>query len=340
MRILVTGSSGFVGGAVMAALSERGHEVQGFSRKPAPGSIGGDLLDPASVRSALAAFRPEVVFNLAGQTSLKGVPRDGFAANTVGVSNLMDAVREAPSVRRGIWMSSQLVGRPGVTPRYDTAYDPGDDYGRSKVEGEQIVRQHDGAGREWIIPRSTTIWGPGMSDHYANLLRLIERGLYFHVGRRPLLKSYSYIDNLADQLATLATADRGQVHRKTLYLADSEPIELRSWITGFAREFGRKVPTLPTPVARAAALAGDVAQLGGLPAPLTSRRLANMSAQYLYDTGPIEAIAGRSKVSNEEGVRRTAQWFKAQRAREGRETAMIAPAADMWPAREEAEASR
>ncbi|MDP2764794.1 MAG: NAD(P)-dependent oxidoreductase [Brevundimonas sp.] len=330
MRVLVTGSSGFVGVALVREMAGRCERVAGFSRKPGSDSLHGDLLDLESVRSALNTFKPDVVVNLAGQTALKGAPRDGYAANTVGVKNLVTAVAESSAVKRVIWMSSQLIGRPGVAPRYDTEYDPVDDYGRSKVEGEQIVRQFDGGGKEWVMPRSTTIWGPGMSEHYAGMLRLIERGLYFHIGRRPRRKSYSYIENLTRQLAALVGAEPGLVNRKTLYLADSEPIELRDWTSQFAEEFGRSPPTIPISAARAIGLVGDALAKAGLPAPVTSRRLANMAAEYIYDTGPIERIAGPSPVSNREGVRRTALWYRQHKASVERDNAVLGPATEIW----------
>lgn len=309
MRILVTGSSGFVGKALMDRLVADDHQVRGLSRAEQPMSLRGDLLDPASLRRGLDAFQPEVVFNLAAETDLKGVARNGYRANTDGVTHLLQAVAQTPSVTRVIWMSSQLVHRPGATPTSDTDYDPVGGYGASKAEGERLVRAADGAGRTWVITRSTTIWGPGMSTYYTGLFRLIRKGLYFHIGKRPLRKSYSYIDNLIAQLATLATAPADAVHGRTFYLADSEPVELRAWADAFAEAFGRRIPTLPLPVARTLALAGDVAARLGLPAPLTTVRLNNMLTEYLYDTTPIERVHGVTAVSNAEGVRRTADWF-------------------------------
>lgn len=309
MRTLITGSTGFVGKALLRRLTDRGHEVRGFSRSGGADTLTGDLLDPASIRAALAAFQPDVVYNLAAETDLKGPPKNSYAANTTGVRNLIEAVAEAPSVTRVIWMSSQLVNRPGHAPASDTDYDPQGGYGASKAEGERLVRAADGGGKTWVIPRSTTIWGPGMSEHYAGVLRLIRRGLYFHVGRRPRLKSWSYIETLASQLEALGTAPADQVHGLTLYLADSPPIDLRVWSEAFAGRFGKRIATLPEPVARALGLAGDLLARLGLPAPLTSRRLHNMMTDYVYDTGPIDRILGPPDVSMEEAVRRTADWL-------------------------------
>ncbi len=311
MRALITGSSGFVGQALMRRLAANGHDVRGFSRSGGADALAGDLLDPASIRAALAGFQPDVVYNLAAETDLKGPPKNGYAANTMGVRNLLEAVADAPSVSRVIWMSSQLVNRPGCAPASDTDYDPQGGYGASKAEGERLVRSADGGGKTWVIPRSTTIWGPGMSEHYAGVLRLIQRGLYFHVGRRPRLKSWSYIDTLASQLEALGTAPADRVHGLTLYLADSPPIDLRAWSDAFAHRFGRRIATLPEPIARSLGLAGDVMARLGLPAPLTSRRLHNMITDYVYDTAPIDRIHGPPAISMQEGVRRTAEWMDA-----------------------------
>ena len=321
MKALITGSSGFVGAALMQHLAARGHQVRGFSRHARPDSLSGDLLDPDSIRAALAGFQPDVVYNLAAETDLKGPPRGGYAVNTTGVQNLIDAIAEAPSVTRGIWMSSQLVNRPGHQPESDTAYDPQGGYGASKAEGERRVRAADGGGKTWVIPRSTTIWGPGMSDHYAAVLQLIRRSLYFHVGHRPRYKSYSYIENLSSQLEALGTAPADQVNGLTLYLADSPPIELRAWSDSFAMRFGKRIVTLPELVARSLGLVGDGMARAGLRPPLTSRRLHNMMTDYVYDTGPIDRLHGPLPVAESEGVRRTAEWLIAQDGCQGKDDA-------------------
>lgn len=310
MRVLVTGSSGFVGRALTRALEAGGHEVAGFSRRATDArTFVGDLLDPDSITAALDGFRPEVVFNLAAETDLKGAARGGYAANTTGVKNLLDAVAHAPSVSRVIWASSQLVCKPGKTPAHDTDYDPEGGYGESKVLAEKMIRASDGGGKEWVIFRSTTIWGPGMSEHYAAILGMIRRGLYFHVGGRPLMKSYSYIENLAEQLVTLAIAPASQVHGRTFYLADSDPIDLRDWAGGFARRFRKPIPTMPTPLARSLAFTGDILTKRGIRFPLTSQRLDNMLTEYVYDVSPIEAVHGRTRIGMDEGIERTARWY-------------------------------
>lgn len=310
MKILVTGGSGFLGTTLLHHLKQNGHVAAGFSRTRIPGSITGDITQTDSIENALDDFSPEVIVNLASQTDLDGNGHAGYAANTIGVQNLVDAVTFSSSVRRVIWASSQLVNIPGYQPGNDEDYNPVGAYGRSKMMGERIIRSRDGGGKEWTIIRPTTVWGPGMSPHYLRLLSMIHRGMYFHVGYKPLRKSYSYIGNLVHQLGELVTADRQLMHRKTIYVADSEPIELHAWCNGFAKRFGKSIPTMPKIAACLLAKAGDAAGMMGVKRfPFNSARLNNILTEYVFDTAGIEAVCGKSRISNTEGVRRTAEWF-------------------------------
>jgi len=72
VKVLVTGASGFLGGAVCAHLRERGHDVSGLARRPGSVPDGveelrGDLADGEGLRTALAAARPEGVVHLAAE---------------------------------------------------------------------------------------------------------------------------------------------------------------------------------------------------------------------------------------------------------------------------------
>jgi nucleoside-diphosphate-sugar epimerase len=314
MKVFVTGSSGFIGQALVRRLQAEGFEVAGLDKGPgATTAYVCDILDAARLNQAVQESLPDALVHLAARIDLdEKTDLAGYTANIEGVQNVMAAVRLTPSIRRTIWTSSQLVCRVGYVPRNDTDYTADTLYGQSKVRTEQIVRQQDGAGREWCLVRPTTVWGPGMSAHYQRFLRMIERGYYFHVGSEPLWKSYSYIENIAFQYLRLLEAPTELIHRKTFYLADYEPIDLLAWSDAFQRAFqSRPIPHVPLSIARVLAGCGDVANAVGLRKfPFNSFRLNNVLTQYQFDLKPTEAVCGPLPYNMAQGVEETVAWLR------------------------------
>lgn len=313
MKVLVTGSSGFIGRALVRRLRAEGCEVAGLDRAPDATDFVCDILDAARLSDTVQDYAPDALVHLAARIDLdENTNLAGYAANIEGIQNLVSAVRLTPSIRRAIWTSSQLVCRVGYVPRNDTDYNADTLYGKSKVRTEQTVRGEDGAGREWCLARPTTVWGPGMSAHYQRFLHMIERGYYFHVGNKPLWKSYSYIENIAFQYRRLLQAPAEQIHRKTFYLADYQPIDLLAWCDAFQRAFGsRPIPHVPIGIARALALCGDAVNAMGMKGfPFNSFRLNNVLTQYQFDLKPTEAVCGPLPCTMEQGVAATVAWLR------------------------------
>jgi len=314
MKVLVTGSSGFIGQALVRRLQAEGFEVAGLDKgSGATTTHVCDILDAGRLNQAVQESSPDALVHLAARIDLdEKTDLAGYTANIEGVQNVIAAVRLTPSIRRAIWTSSQLVCRVGYVPRNDTDYTADTLYGQSKVRTEQIVREQDGAGREWCLARPTTVWGPGMSAHYQRFLRMIERGYYFHVGNQPLWKSYSYIENIAFQYLRLLEAPAELIHGKTFYLADYKPIDLLAWSDAFQRAFNsRAIPHMPLSIARILAGCGDAVNAIGLRKfPFNSFRLNNVLTQYQFDLKPIEAVCGPLPYNMEQGVEETAAWLR------------------------------
>ena len=316
-KILVTGSAGLIGAALIDDLVKQGMVVGGLDRNPVRGSNDAaanytcDMLDRARLAACVSEFAPDAIVHLAARTDVDGKELNGYAANIEGVSNLVEAIRATPSVTRCIWTSTQLVCRVGHVPADALDYQPDTVYGQSKVRGEQIVRASDGAGREWCLVRPTTVWGPGVNLHYQGFLKLVKLGLYFHVDPGPLYKSYGYIGNITHQYVRLLQAPAAIIQGRTLYLADYSPIDLVSWCNAFQRSFGsRRIPVMPKILVRLLASTGDVlGQLGMRRVPFNSFRLKNMLTQYQFDMGETEAICGPLPYTIDDGVRITADWI-------------------------------
>lgn len=334
MRVVVTGSSGFIGSHLVISLANLGHSVLGIDvKQPTQSTLTAvihkenvqehgldcfsfqqcNILDAIDFQRALADYLPQVVIHLAARTDLdSSADLHDYAANIDGVSNLVSAVNSIPSLERCIYTSSQLVCRPGYTPETDVDYQPHTIYGESKVMTEKIVREADYGNVTWCLVRPTTVWGPGMNPHYQRFFKMIADGRYFHVGYAELRKSYGYVGNVVHQYMKLVEAPKDQIHGKTLYLADYQPLSLRTWADMLSIEFGAApIRTIPVSVARLVAGCGDLLNTCGFRNfPFNSFRLANVLNEYQVDMSETETICGSTPFTVQQGVTETAKWHK------------------------------
>jgi GlcNAc-P-P-Und epimerase len=318
MKVLVTGSEGFIGKAVLAQLTRDGADVVALDIRPAarpwPGvqHVQCDILDADALRAVFERERPDSLIHLAARTDLdETVGLEGYAANVQGVRNIVAAVREYGSVQRAVYTSTQLVCRIGYTPKSPEDYCPTTVYGRSKVLTEQIVRGDDGGGATWCLIRPTSVWGPGMNDHYRGLLTHIQNGRYLHIGSQERLKSYGYVGNVAYQICRLLTADSEKVHRRTLFVADYEPLGVRKYVDALGAAMSAPpVRTLPVSAALLLARAGDALNLiGWRTFPFNTFRVRNIMTEYILDIEPTRAVCGPVPFTFEQGIEKTIAWF-------------------------------
>jgi dTDP-4-dehydrorhamnose reductase len=163
MRLLVTGAAGMLGRDVAAAAESAGHDVTALTRRDL------DIADPAAVRAAVAAARPDAVVNCAAWTDVDGAEEheaDATRINGTGAGNVAAA---APYV---VHVSSDYVfeGSATVPYREDDPTGPAGAYGRSKLAGEILV----GAAGEHAVVRSAWLFGVHGKNFVATMLRLAE----------------------------------------------------------------------------------------------------------------------------------------------------------------------
>jgi nucleoside-diphosphate-sugar epimerase len=325
MRVLVTGSSGFIGRHLVATLRAGGHWVAGLDKREDHFGAENvhlvcDLLDSDRLAKLTRDVSADAIIHLAARTDLEEKQNlSGYAANVDGVRNLVSAMAATSSIRRCIFTSSQLVCSVGYAPRDDYDYCPGTLYGESKVRTEQIVHEADGGVGEWCLVRPTTVWGPGMNAHYQRFFGLIEGGRYFHIGNQPLYKSYGYVGNIAYQYMQLLNAPKEKIARRTFYLADYHPIDLIAWADAFQRALvAPRIRRLPKRLAQVLARVGDAINvLGFHHFPFTSFRLNNILTQYRVNLAPTELVCGPLPFSVEDGIRATVEWIRLPKAEGG-----------------------
>ncbi len=161
-RVLLTGHSGFKGAWAALWLSKMGAEVTGIALPPegevslfgclAPHlpltSLFIDICDAAALRSAVRAADPEIVLHMAAQALVRRSYREAaetFAANVTGTINLLEAMRDLPSLRAGLMITSDKVYRNDESGRAFVESDPlgGDDpYSASKAACEIAVHSY------------------------------------------------------------------------------------------------------------------------------------------------------------------------------------------------------
>jgi GDPmannose 4,6-dehydratase len=162
---LVTGIAGQDGSFLAELLLEQGYEVTGLTRGEPNGPLGcsehlrdrlrlvhGDLLEPGTLRAAIAASRPREVYHLASPSFIPSSwadPLQTLRAIAGSTAALLAAVRELdPDARVFVATSGAMFGAAPESPqREDTPCRPENPYAIAKLAAHQLVgavRAHDG----------------------------------------------------------------------------------------------------------------------------------------------------------------------------------------------------
>lgn len=317
-KILVTGGSGFIGTNLISYFIANGDNVLNIDIKSPRNQAHMnywekvDILDEVGLQKSIKKFQPDVIIHMAARTDLAGKSLDEYLPNTVGVSNLLSAVKKLSSLKRLIFASSRLVCRIGYQPKNEFDYCPTTPYGESKVVGEKIVREGaDQISCPWVIVRPTSIWGPWFDTPYKEFFLSVLNSRYVHPAGKRIRKSFGYVGNSVYIIDKILQCDETNIDKKTLYLSDYPPIEVKAWADLILKLSGKTSQfEVPLFVMKMAALFGDFLQiLGWKNPPLTSFRLNNLLTEMLHDTTEIEVICGDLPYSLEESVKQTLAWL-------------------------------
>ena len=185
MKAFVTGASGFLGHAVCAELRSRGHEVFALVRRPGSEpegteAIHGDLSDGATLTNAFERIRPGCVIHLAAEIATQRNRRKIDEVNVEGTRRLLSACASVGGMRV-LFMSTAVTGDGGGAVLDEESPLPLQTvYGRSKQEGERLVRN---SGLPSIIVRPSHVYGPGGWYAHEIVKRLRQPGRLAVVGR-------------------------------------------------------------------------------------------------------------------------------------------------------------
>jgi nucleoside-diphosphate-sugar epimerase len=253
VRVLVTGASGFLGHAVCAELNAREHEISALVRRPGSEPAGttavqGDLTDAEALSRALEHARPDAVIHLAAEIATQRDPAKIEAVNVAGTARLLEACA-AFDGPRFVFTSTVVTGDAGGAVLDEDSTLPVETaYGRSKQEGERLVRD---SGLPQVILRPSHVYGPGGWYAEEIVKRLQQPGRFAVIGSGRNWWDVVHVEDVASACAD--AAERG-APGSLYHVVDDEPIRCYDFIARTAKALGVGAPRrIPTWVASLAA---------------------------------------------------------------------------------------
>ncbi|MDZ7750176.1 MAG: SDR family oxidoreductase [Gammaproteobacteria bacterium] len=262
-RILVTGATGLIGGALIARLLLDG---VGSVRATVRGLAGGlsaavevkpiGDLGPATDWSRALGDVTAVVHTAARVHVMREQAADPLAVyrrdNVEGTLQLARQAAES-GVRRFVFLSSIKVNGeetlPGRPCRAADAPRPEDAYGISKLEAEQgLMNLAQEAGMEVVILRPPLVYGPGVKGNFAALIKALARGLPLPLGaitdnRRSLVG----LDNLVDLIRVCL--EHPAAANQVFLAGDGEDLSTAELLRRLGQALGRPARLIPVPPA-------------------------------------------------------------------------------------------
>lgn len=322
MKALVTGASGFTGGAVCRRLLADGWEVTAFARASSDTSglqqagvncVVTDITD----RAAVARSFPDadVVFHIAAAYRAEHADHSEFLrVNVDATRHLLEEARE-----RGVsrFVHCSTVGVQGEIEDPPAAEDyrfhPGDHYQESKLAGEQLALEFFRNGLSGSVVRPVGIYGPG-DTRFLKLFKPVSKGYFVMVGKGNSLYHMTFIDDLVEGFMLAAT--RPEAIGEVFTIAGEHYTTLNELVETIARALGTPLRQFRLPLApvKAAAVVCDkVFRSVGLSPPIYPRRVEFFELDRAFSIDKARRMLGYApKVGLEEGLRRTGDWYRAQ----------------------------
>ncbi len=310
MKILVTGGAGFIGSHVVDAFVAAGHEVAVLDNlatgraenvNPQAELHRVDVRDLERVQGVIASFKPDVVSHHAAQSEVpKSVADPGHDAliNVVGGLNVLRACVDN-SVRKVVFSSTggALYGEPDVVPNdEDHPIRPLSPYGTSKFAFEQYLAMFQRTfDLEFTILRYANIYGP-RQDFAAEEGRVIA------------IFASRMIENRALTIDWDGNQSRDMLHVGDVAMANLAALEKGG---GGTYHISTGIPVTMNDLFRKLAILTEYKQ-----EPRRGpRRQGDVYRIALDNTRAKEQLGWEPRISLEEGLQLTVEYFRSQISR-------------------------
>lgn len=317
IRVLVTGATGFVGRALCTALADKGYLVRAVIRPgrstpaAAAESVVVDEIGP-DTDFALALDGVDIVFHLAAIAHILNPTPANLAryctVNALGAKRLVEAAAKA-GVKRFVFLSSVKVNGEATDAHPFNEADipnPSDEYGKSKLLGEECVIAIGQRGRmETLVVRAPLVYGPGVRANFLRLIWLAGCGWPLPLGSVSNARSLVSIWNLTDLLALVAV--HPSAAGRVWMVSDGEDLSTPALLTTMGSALNRKVTLIPFPLPVLRAVANALGKGG---------EFSKLCGSLVVDISSTRRLLGWSPpLTVKESIQRTAAWYLSEQGK-------------------------
>jgi GlcNAc-P-P-Und epimerase len=318
MAVLLTGGSGFIGSHFHKAIPNKeiiNLDLHDPFFEGGSTFVKGDIRIKNDIVDAIKEKGIDCIISLAAKHHDFGIGHDEyFDTNEDGTRALCEAATEY-NIKKIVFYSSVAVY--GVIPEVSsesTTTQPDSPYGASKLAGEKVLEKwaSEDTTRMVLIIRPTLVYGSNNRANMYNLIKQVNSGLYFHLGKADNIKSIAYVENLVQ--ATLFLKERMQPGVAIYNYADEPQLTSRKIADVIAAELGKKIwLTIPKGVGVLAGLPFDLAiKLTGKNLPVSSARIKKLGTQTYHSAVKIFAEGFKPQYSTIDGLKKMVSWFKKE----------------------------
>ncbi len=323
-RALVTGATGFLGGALARRLATDGWQVTGLGRNAQAGAalahagvrfLAADLRHQDAIIAACAG--QDLVFHAGAAVATWGRYADFHATNVGGTEAVIEGCRRH-GVHRLVHVSTPSIYF-GFQDRLDVREDAPlpehqpNAYAATKLLAETRIAAAHQAGLPVVTLRPRALFGPGDPTIFPRVIKAMQQGRLRIVGTGENVQDLSYIDNIVDGLIA-AGLTGAHVLGKVYNLTNGEPVrvwdKLRLLCTRLSLPFPHRRVPFRVAFAAASAMEALYTRLPALGEPPFTRYTVSLLAcnMTLSLAAAQTDLDYRPRVTVDEGIERFVEW--------------------------------